>query len=45
MNLASIIVLCIVVGLLVVSVVYTKNTKSSSCCGRCAECEFQCSNY
>ncbi len=43
MNLASIIVLCIVVGLFGLSVVCFKNTSMGKCCGDCAECGFQCS--
>ena len=43
MNLASIIVLCIVVGLFGLSVVCSKETSMGECWRDCAECEFQCS--
>jgi hypothetical protein len=42
MNLASIIILCIVVGLFAVSIVCSKSTSAKSCNGNCVECEFRC---
>lgn len=42
MNLASIIVLCIVAGLFAISVAHVKRAKASKCNGNCAECAFRC---
>lgn len=41
MNFASIIVLCIVAGLFVISTIRSKKTQTDKCNGNCAECAFR----
>lgn len=42
MNAASILVICIVVGLLIFSVTWSWKGKTDECGGNCAECIFRC---
>lgn len=42
MNIASALVICIVAGLLIISVTYSRKHITSGCGGNCSECAFQC---
>lgn len=44
MNLASIAVLCIVAGLLILSIVYFRRKGINECNGNCAECVVHCTD-
>ena len=44
MNLASIAVLCIVAGLLILSIVYFRRKGINECNGNCAECGVHCTD-
>lgn len=44
MNLASIMVLCIVLGLLIISIIVSRKEKIGKCNGNCLECGHQCYN-
>lgn len=43
MNFASIAVLCIVAGLLALSIVWRRKSREEDCGGSCGECSFPCS--
>ncbi len=42
MNLASILVICLVAGLLALSIVRGRKNKTDECGGSCGECAFRC---
>lgn len=42
MNVASVLVICIVAGLLIVAVTGLRKNKTSECEGNCVGCAFQC---
>lgn len=42
MNLASILVICIVAGLLALSIVRSRKNKADECGGSCGACAFRC---
>ncbi|MDE6639077.1 MAG: FeoB-associated Cys-rich membrane protein [Acetatifactor sp.] len=42
MNLASILVICIVAGLLAFSIVRSRKNKADECSGGCGDCAFRC---
>lgn len=44
MNLASIVVLCIVAGLLILSIAYFRKKGINGCNGNCAECVVHCTD-
>lgn len=44
MNLASIVVLCIVAGLLPLSIIYARRKGINECNGNCAECSAYCTD-
>lgn len=42
MNIASIAILCIIVGLLILAVIFSRKNSKNQCDGNCSGCAFQC---